>query len=334
MLYKKNYHNADISHASFLVTGGAGFIGSNIVEYLIHHGAGKVRILDNLSEGKRENIEPFLSLANVEFVEGDISDFQTCKDACDGMDYVDHQAALGSVPRSIKTPTITNNANVTGFLNMLTAAKDAGVKRFVYASSSSVYGDHPTLPKVEVNIGNPLSPYAVTKFVNELYARVFAVNYDFETVGLRYFNVFGPRQKPDGPYAAVIPLFMDAMLKDEAPKIFGDGEQSRDFTFVVNAVEANIRGLFTSVEGATGKAYNIAFGERRTVNQLFGILKDLSGSDIESTHVDPRPGDIRHSLADISEAREFLGYQPEYDIDRGLDITFDWFRTRFAPSSA
>lgn len=331
-LYEKDFHQTDISDTAFLVTGGAGFIGSNIVEYLVHHGAGKIRILDNLSEGKRENIEPFLSLGNVEFIEADIDDFQSCKDACAGMDYVDHQAALGSVPRSIATPTITNNANVTGFLNMLTAAKDAGVKRFVYASSSSVYGDHPTLPKEEANIGKPLSPYAVSKYVNELYSQVFADNYSFETVGLRYFNVFGPRQKPDGPYAAVIPLFMDAMIKNEAPKINGDGEQSRDFTFVVNAVEANIRGLFSRVEGAPGKVYNIAFGERRTVNQLFDILKALSGSDIAAIYRDPRPGDVRHSLADISQATDLLGYQPEYDIDRGLEVTFDWFKTRFAPA--
>lgn len=315
------------------MTGGAGFIGSNIVEYLVHHGAGKIRILDNLSEGKITNIEPFLGLDQVEFVEGDISDENTCKEVCKGIDYISHQAALGSVPRSIATPLITNNANVTGFLNMITAAKDAGVKRFVYASSSSVYGDHPTLPKVEAQIGNPLSPYAVSKYVNELYSQVFAYNYGLETVGLRYFNVFGPRQKPDGPYAAVIPLFMDALLKGEAPKINGDGEQSRDFTFVVNAVEANIRGLFSQIEGASGKVYNIAFGERRTVNQLFNILKELSGSDIEAIHGDPRPGDVRHSLADISEANNFLGYQPQYDIDLGLKVTFDWFKGAFSPAT-
>lgn len=329
-LYAKDFHQTDISDTSFLVTGGAGFIGSNIVEYLIHHGAGSIRILDNLSEGKRENVEPFLTTSNVEFIEGDISDEQTCEKVCEGIDYISHQAALGSVPRSITTPTITNNANVTGFLNMITAAKDAGVKRFVYASSSSVYGDHRTLPKVESNIGNPLSPYAVSKYVNELYSKVFAFNYGFESVGLRYFNVFGPRQKPDGPYAAVIPLFMDSLLKGEAPKINGDGEQSRDFTFVVNAVEANIRGMFSKVEGAAGKVYNIAFGERRTVNQLFSILKELSESDIEAIYRDPRPGDVRHSLADISQASEFLDYQPEYDIDRGLEVTFEWFKTKFA----
>ena len=328
-MYQANFHGTDISSAKFLITGGAGFIGSNIVEYLVHHGAGYVRILDNLSEGKLENIEPFLAANRVEFVEGDIEDQATCESACQGIDYISHQAALGSVPRSIATPTVTNNANVTGFLNMLTAAKDAGVKRFVYASSSSVYGDQPDLPKLEDNIGNQLSPYAVSKYVNELYSSVFAKCYDFETVGLRYFNVFGPRQKPDGPYAAVIPLFMDALIKNEPPLINGDGEQSRDFTFVVNAVEANIRSMFSDVSGATGKVYNIAFGQRRTINQLFSTLKDLSNSQIDAVHRDPRPGDVRHSLADISLANKFLGYDPQYDIDRGLDITFDWFKKRF-----
>ena len=328
-MYQANFHGTDISAAKFLITGGAGFIGSNIVEYLVHHGAGHVRILDNLSEGKLENIEPFLNLDRVEFIEGDIDDLTTCESACQGINFISHQAALGSVPRSIATPTITNNANVTGFLNMLTAAKSAGVKRFVYASSSSVYGDHPELPKLEANIGNQLSPYAVSKYVNELYSSVFASCYDFKTVGLRYFNVFGPRQKPDGPYAAVIPLFMDALIKNQPPLINGDGEQSRDFTFVVNAVEANIRSMFSDVTGATGKVYNIAFGQRRTINQLFLTLKDLSNSQIEAVHRDPRPGDVRHSLADISLANKFLGYDPKYDIDRGLDITFEWFKQRF-----
>jgi len=329
MLYDTNFHQFDISNTNFLITGGAGFIGSNIAEYLLKHGAGHVRVLDNLSEGKLENIQPFMELNNFDFLEGDITDLDTCRKAADGVHYVTHQAALGSVPRSIETPTITNDANVNGFLNMLTAAKDAGVKRFVYASSSSVYGDHPELPKLEANIGNQLSPYAVSKYVNELYSSVFAGCYGFETIGLRYFNVFGPRQKPDGPYAAVIPLFMDALLKGNSPMINGDGEQSRDFTFVVNAVEANIRGMFSNVSGATGKVYNVAYGQRRTVNQLFNTLKSLSKSEIEASYRDPRPGDVRHSLADISQAKEFLGYDPQYDIDRGLDITFEWFRQRF-----
>ena len=328
-MYHENFHATDISSVKFLITGGAGFIGSNIVEYLVHHNAGQIRILDNLSEGKIENIEPFLKLKNVEFIEGDIDDLTTCKTACEDIDFISHQAALGSVPRSIATPTVTNNANVTGFLNMVTAAKDARVKRFIYASSSSVYGDHPDLPKLEANIGNQLSPYAVSKYINELYSSVFANCYDFETVGLRYFNVFGPRQKPDGPYAAVIPLFMDALVNNESPMINGDGEQSRDFTFVVNAVEANIRAMFSSAKEATGKVYNVAFGQRRTVNQLLSTLKDLSGSEIQAVYRDPRPGDVRHSLADISLAKELLGYDPQYDIDRGLDITFEWFKMRF-----
>ena len=327
-MYHENFHATDISSVKFLITGGAGFIGSNIVEYLVHHNAGQIRILDNLSEGKIENIEPFLKLDNVEFIEGDIDDLTTCKRACEDIDFISHQAALGSVPRSIATPTVTNNANVTGFLNMVTAAKDARVKRFIYASSSSVYGDHPDLPKLEANIGNQLSPYAVSKYINELYSSVFANCYDFETVGLRYFNVFGPRQKPDGPYAAVIPLFMDALINNESPMINGDGEQSRDFTFVVNAVEANIRAMF-SIKEATGKVYNVAFGQRRTINQLFSTLKNLSGSEIEAVYRDPRPGDVRHSLADISLANKLLGYDPQYDIDRGLDITFEWFQKRF-----
>lgn len=328
-MYESNFHQTDISQSSFLITGGAGFIGSNIVEYLVHHGAGKIRILDNLSEGKEENIRPYLSLDNVEFIKGDITDEATCQKACEGMNYVNHQAALGSVPRSIKTPTVTNSANVTGFLNMINAAKDAQANRFVYASSSSVYGDHPQLPKVETEIGNQLSPYAVTKYTNELYAGVFGLNYGFETVGLRYFNVFGPRQKPDGPYAAVIPLFMDALLKNESPKINGDGEQSRDFTFVLNAVEANIRAMFTATPEATGKVYNIAFGERTTINQLFADLKSLTNSAIEATHQDPRPGDVRHSLADISQAKQYLGYSPATDIKTGLELTLNWFRDRF-----
>ena len=328
-MYHENFHATDISSVKFLITGGAGFIGSNIVEYLVHHNAGQIRILVNLSEGKIENIEPFLKLKNVEFIEGDIDDLTTCKTACEDIDFISHQAALGSVPRSIATPTVTNNANVTGFLNMVTAAKDARVKRFIYASSSSVYGDHPDLPKLEANIGNQLSPYAVSKYINELYSSVFANCYDFETVGLRYFNVFGPRQKPDGPYAAVIPLFMDALVNNESPMINGDGEQSRDFTFVVNAVEANIRAMFSSAKEATGKVYNVAFGQRRTVNQLLSTLKDLSGSEIQAVYRDPRPGDVRHSLADISLAKELLGYDPQYDIDRGLDITFEWFKMRF-----
>ena len=324
-MYQTPFHSTDISKSTFLITGGAGFVGSNIARYLMKYGAGKVTVLDNLSEGKIENIQPFLDEPNFEFINGDICDSETCRKACDGVDYISHQAALGSVPRSLATPLLTNEANVTGFLNMLTAAKDAKVKRFVYASSSSVYGDSQKLPKVEEHIGDPLSPYAASKFVNEVYAGVYALNYGIEVVGLRYFNIFGPNQKPDGPYAAVIPLFMDALLKGESPFINGDGEQSRDFTFVENAVQANIRGMFSQVEGAAGKVYNIAFGERTTVNELYFNLKDLVGSDVNPTYRDPRQGDVIDSLADISKAKAFLAYNPQVNIKDGLEVTLKWF---------
>ena len=328
-LYKDNFHQTDISNASFLITGGAGFIGSNIAEYLVHHGAGEVRILDNLCEGKLENIAKFVDHPNVHFLELDITNETDCQTACANIDYVSHQAALGSVPRSIETPLITNAANVTGFLNMITAAKDAGVKRFVYASSSSVYGDSPDMPKVESKIGEPLSPYAATKFTNEVYASTFERCYGLETVGLRYFNIFGPRQKPDGPYAAVIPLFMDALLKNQGPFINGDGDQSRDFTFVSNAVQANIRGMFTTTPGASARAYNVAVGERATVNQLFEILKTLTGATTEPVYRESRAGDVKHSLADISLAKKYLNYQPSTRFENGLAVTLDWFQQRY-----
>ena len=328
-MYQSTFHSTDISKSTFLITGGAGFVGSNIARYLMKYGAGKVKVLDNLSEGKIENIQPFLDEPNFEFIQDDITNSETCRKACEGVDYITHQAALGSVPRSLETPLLTNDSNVTGFLNMLTAAKDAEVKRFVYASSSSVYGDSQKLPKVEEHIGDPLSPYAASKFVNEVYAGVYALNYGIEVVGLRYFNIFGPNQKPDGPYAAVIPLFMDALLKGESPFINGDGEQSRDFTFVENAVQANIRGMFSQVEGAAGKVYNIAFGERTTVNELYFNLKDLVGSDVNPTYREPRQGDVKDSLADISKAKAFLGYNPQVDIRTGLGVTLEWFRKNF-----
>lgn len=328
-LYTDNFHRTDISNCSFLITGGAGFIGSNIVEYLVHHGAGEVRIMDNLCEGKLENIADFIELPNVQFLELDITNESDCQTACSNIDYVSHQAALGSVPRSIETPLVTNAANVTGFLNLMTAAKDAGVKRFVYASSSSVYGDSPEMPKVESQIGDPLSPYAATKYTNEVYAGTFERCYGLETVGLRYFNVYGPRQKPDGPYAAVIPLFMDALLKNQPPLINGDGEQSRDFTFVSNAVQANVRGMFTTTPGASARAYNVAVGERATINQLFQAIKTLTGATVDAVHQDPREGDVKHSLADISLAEQYLEYQPNTRFEHGLEITLDWFKKRF-----
>jgi len=332
-MYSTPFHTLDISNSSFLITGGAGFVGSNIAEYLIKFGAGKVRVLDNLSEGKLENIQPFLNLPNFEFINGNITDSETCRKACEGIDYITHQAALGSVPRSLETPLLTNEANVTGFLKMLTAAKDAKVKRFVYASSSSVYGDSLKLPKVEEHIGTPLSPYAASKFVNEVYAGVYALNYGIEVVGLRYFNIFGPNQKPDGPYAAVIPLFMDALLKGKSPFINGDGEQSRDFTFVENAVQSNIRGMFSQIPGATGRVYNIAFGERTTINQLYFDLKDLVGSDVNPTYRETRKGDVQDSLADISKAKAYLGYNPQVSIKDGLEVTLKWFAKNYGPAA-
>jgi UDP-N-acetylglucosamine 4-epimerase len=324
------HHNQDLSTSAFLVTGGAGFIGSNIVGYLIQHGAKKVRVLDNLCEGRLQNINAFIGLPNFEFIEGDITNAATCAAACEGIDYVTHQAALGSVPRSIDTPLLTNAANVTGFLNMLTAAKDAKVKRFVFASSSSVYGDSPRLPKIEEHIGRPLSPYAASKFVNEVYAGVYALNYGMEIIGLRYFNIFGPNQKPDGPYAAVIPLFMDALLKGQSPFVNGDGEQSRDFTYVDNAVQANIRAMFAQTKGATGQVYNVACGERFTINQLFYAIRDLVGGNVEPTYRESRNGDVRDSLADISKAKAYLGYEPQMTMQEGMQPTLEWFKKNYA----
>jgi UDP-N-acetylglucosamine/UDP-N-acetylgalactosamine 4-epimerase len=323
------HHQGSLANLAFLVTGGAGFIGSNIVAYLLRNGARKVRVLDNLSEGRMANIEPFMGREDFEFIEGDITHPETCMLACEGIDYVTHQAALGSVPRSIETPLKTNAANVTGFLNMLTAAKDAGVRRFVYASSSSVYGDSLRLPKVEEHIGSPLSPYAASKFVNEVYAGVYALNYGMEVIGLRYFNIFGPNQKPEGPYAAVIPLFMDALLKGNAPYINGDGEQSRDFTFVDNAVQANVRAMLTEVDGATGQVYNIACGERYSVNELFHTIREIVGSDIMPIYREARKGDVRDSLADISKAKAYLGYNPTIKLQEGMIPTLEWFRQNY-----
>lgn len=323
-------HTKDISNSSFLVTGGAGFIGSHITEYLLKNGAGKVRVLDNFLTGFKKNIDLFSGYTNFEFIEGDIRSYSDCVKACEGIDYVSHQAALGSVPRSVKDPVTSNEVNVTGFLNMLTAAKDAGVKTFVYASSSSVYGDEPTLPKIEERVGNPLSPYAVTKKTNELYANVFADLYGMKTVGLRYFNVFGPRQDPDGPYAAVIPLFVSGIIKQTPVYINGDGEQTRDFTFVDNAVQANIRGMLSDNPDAFGKAYNVAVGENFSVNFLYNSIRDMLGMQHEATYREPRAGDIRNSLADISRAKDLLGYAPTQRFMDGLKQTVDFFREMYS----
>lgn len=320
------FHTEDISKSSFLVTGGAGFIGSHITEYLLKNGAGKVRVLDNLATGLQKNIDLFTGYPNFEFLKGDIRDADVCRKACEGIDYVSHQAALGSVPRSIKDPITSNEVNVNGFVNMLTAAKDAGVKTFVYASSSSVYGDEPNLPKREEKVGNCLSPYAVTKKANELYAGVFADLYGMKLVGYRYFNVFGPRQDPDGPYAAVIPLFVSAIMKKEPVYINGDGEQTRDFTFVDNAVQANVKGMLCKNEAAFGKVYNVAVGENFSVNFLYNEIRSILNADHQATYREPRAGDVRNSLADISMANELLGYEPTKRFMDGLVQTVDFFK--------
>ncbi|MCX7549349.1 SDR family oxidoreductase [Xanthomarina sp. F2636L] len=314
-----------IKDYKYLITGGAGFIGSNLVEYLLKHGAKKVRVLDDFSNGYRENLTEFESNPAFELLEGDIRDLATCKQAMEGIDYVSHQAALGSVPRSINDPATTNGVNISGFLNMMIALKESKtVKRMVYAASSSTYGDSKSLPKVEAHIGKPLSPYAVTKYVNELYADVFGKTYNTDVIGLRYFNVFGPKQSPNGAYAAVIPLFMQALKDQKSPTINGDGEQTRDFTFVDNAVQANVKGFFASKE-ASNEVFNVACGERISVNYLWEALQQAADSDLKAHHGPDRQGDVRDSLADISKAERLLGYQPEYSVREGLKVTWDYF---------
>lgn len=310
-----------------LITGGAGFIGSNLAEHLLNNQeVEKIRVLDNLSTGSLKNLKSFETNPKFEFLLGDIRSYETCMQAAEGMDLISHQAALGSVPRSINDPLTTNDVNITGTLNVFTAAKEKGIKRVVYAASSSTYGDHPGLPKMEDKIGNPLSPYAVTKYVNELYAKVYADVYGLELIGLRYFNVFGPQQNPEGPYAAVIPLFIQSVLNNEPPVINGDGEHSRDFTFVANAVQANERALFTQNTEALNQVYNIAYGERTTLNQVFEMIKEIAGSDLSPKYGPERKGDVRHSLADISKAHSLLGYAPSFSVREGLKIAFEWYR--------
>ncbi len=327
-MYSQPLHLSPIENKSFLVTGGAGFIGSNITEYLLAHGA-KVRVMDNLATGNYDNLKPFEAHPHFRFMEGDLRNPDDCKKACEGMQAVCHQAAIGSVPRSIKDPITSNDVNVGGFVNMLTAAKDEGIRRFVYASSSSVYGDEPNLPKKEERIGNPLSPYAVTKYTNEVYAGVFARCYQMEMIGLRYFNVFGPKQDPYGEYAAVMPLFIRDLLNNQSPYINGDGDQTRDFTFVHNAVQANILGLTTENPDACNQAYNVAFGERFTINQMFEAIRQYLQKEIQPIYREPRAGDIRDSLADISKARQLLGYQPQYSFEQGLPLTIEYFKKIF-----
>lgn len=324
-MYTHAYHTENLSNYNFLITGGAGFIGSNLVQYLLQHGAKKVRVLDNFSNGYRENLAEFMDNPAFELLEGDIRDIDTCHKAVKDMDFVSHQAALGSVPRSINDPATTNEVNISGFLNMLIAIKDnPQVKRMVYAASSSTYGDSKSLPKVEGTIGKPLSPYAVTKYVNELYADVFGKTYGTDVIGFRYFNVFGPKQSPNGAYAAVIPLFMQALKDDVAPKINGDGGQTRDFTFIDNVVQANVKGMFASKE-AGNQVYNVACGERIDINYLWDSLKTAANSDLDPEYGPERQGDVRDSLADISKANELLGYSPRYTVREGLKITWDAF---------
>ena len=324
-MYIKPYHNVNLSNYTFLVTGGAGFIGSNLVGYLLKYGAKKVRVLDNFDTGFRENITEFLELQNFELIEGDIRDLDTCKKAMLDIDFVSHQAALGSVPRSINEPITSNEVNVTGFLNMLVAQNEnRSVKRMVYAASSSTYGDSKALPKVEDAVGNPISPYAVTKLVNEIYADVFYRTYGTQTIGLRYFNVFGPKQSPQGAYAAVIPLFMKALKDGVPPTINGDGSQTRDFTYVENAIQANILAFFT-LENVVNEVFNVACGSRISLNDLWNDLQTISGNQLKAIYGPPRKGDVADSMADISKAKNILGYNPLFSVSEGLAATWEKF---------
>jgi len=330
-MYKTKYHTKDLSKLTFLITGGAGFIGSNLVEYLLKYNTKKVIILDNFATGHRKNIEAFLQDDRCELIDGDIRDIDTCRRVMHGVDYVLHQAALGSVPRSINDPITSNEVNITGFLNMLVAAKDSNtIKRVVYAASSSTYGDHPDLPKIEDKIGKPLSPYAVTKYVNELYADVFYKTYGLETIGLRYFNVFGPKRNPDGAYAAVIPKFISHFLNNKDVIINGDGKHSRDFTFVENVVQANVKAILSDDKNAVNQVYNVAFGENTNLNELVEAIKNGLSSlsiDVEMTKVlfgEERRGDVKHSLADINKAIEMINYQPKVSFSEGILKTVNW----------
>ncbi len=319
-----------VENSRVLVTGGAGFIGSNLVEVLLSQN-NEVVVLDNFMTGKRENLAPYATDKKFKLIEGDIRDIAVCRQAVDGVDYVLHEAALGSVPRSIKDPMTSTEVNISGFVNVLFAAQEARVKRFVYAASSSTYGDSKSLPKVEDKIGKPLSPYAITKYVNELYAENFSRLYDIETIGLRYFNVFGRRQDPYGAYAAVIPKFVMSLMKHSTPVINGDGSYSRDFTYVDNVVQANQLALLADKPEAVNQVYNVAFGERTTLKELFAYLReDLSQFDPEIAKVEAeygpnRAGDIPHSLADITKGRTLLGYEPEYSVRRGLKEAAKWY---------
>ena len=309
----------------FLVTGGAGFIGSNLCEAILNMGY-KVRCLDDLSTGKQANVDIFSDNPNYAFIKGDVKDLDTCMKACDGVDYVLHQAAWGSVPRSIEMPLFYCANNITGTLNMLEAARQNKVKKFVYASSSSVYGDEPNLPKVEGREGNLLSPYALTKRCDEEWAKQYTMHYGLDTYGLRYFNVFGRRQNPNGAYAAVIPKFIKQLMNDERPTINGDGKQSRDFTYIENVIEANLKACLAPHEAA-GQAFNIAYGGREYLIDIYRTLTKALGKDIEPIFGPDRAGDIKHSNADINKAKELLGYEPEYDFAHGLSGAISWYKS-------
>jgi UDP-N-acetylglucosamine 4-epimerase len=339
--YDKLKQSLQDKTATWLVTGVAGFIGSNLLETLLKLDQ-KVVGLDNFATGHKRNLELVKSTVNsmqwqnFHMIEGDIRHLDDCRAACAGIDYVLHQAALGSVPRSLENPILTNQSNIDGFLNMLLASRDAGVKRFVYAASSSTYGDHPALPKVEENIGKPLSPYALTKYVNELYASVFARCYGFKTIGLRYFNIFGRRQDPEGAYAAVIPKWVAGMIKNEPVYVNGDGETSRDFCYIENTVQANLLAATTDNAEAVDQVYNVAVSDRTSLNQLFNMIRVLLEPrfphlrNFKPAHRDFRAGDVRHSLADISKAQRLLGYAPTHRINEGLREAMDWYVTDLA----
>ena len=319
---KSNFH--------ILVTGGAGFIGSNLCNQLIQNG-NQVTCLDNFATGKRKNLASIVNHQNFTLIEGDIRNLSDCQKACDGVDYILHQAALGSVPRSINDPITSNDVNVSGFLNMLVAARDAKVKRFIYAASSSTYGDSTNMPKVEDIIGKPLSPYAITKYVNELYADVFSKTYGMETIGLRYFNVFGRKQDPNGAYAAVIPKFVMQLMKHESPVINGDGSFSRDFTYIDNVIQMNIRAIVCDNQNAMNTVYNTAYGERTDLNELTELLKEYLGEfdpeikEVKNVYGPTRAGDVPHSLASVDKAKALLHYDPQYDIKTGLKEAVKWY---------
>jgi UDP-N-acetylglucosamine/UDP-N-acetylgalactosamine 4-epimerase len=340
--YQDALKHLQTSEYHWLVTGVAGFIGSNLLETLLKLNQ-KVTGLDNFSTGHRHNLRQVREAvgerawSNFSFMEGDIRELETCREVCKGVEYVLHEAALGSVPRSMQDPIRTNESNISGFLNLLVAARDAPVKRFIYAASSSTYGDHPGLPKVESVIGRPLSPYAVTKYVNELYAEVFGRCYNFESVGLRYFNVFGPRQDPDGAYAAVIPRWIAALVRNQAVFINGDGETSRDFCYIENVIQANLLAALAVRREAVNQIYNVALNERTSLNQLYGMILNLlldKFPDLvnhKPNYVDFREGDVRHSQANISKAREMLGFEPTHRIDQGLEQAMEWYLSQLAP---